>query len=72
MLPVWGSYLHLALGHPQRVRQPRSLRPRQILRLFKSLFQREDLLPGEGGPRVLPLPVFVQQDGVLIWNRDTS
>ncbi len=60
------AHLHLALRHAQGVRQPRALRPRQVLRLFKSLFQREDLLSGEGGPRVFPLPVFVQQHGVLI------
>lgn len=54
------SYLDLALRHAQGVREPRSLRTRQVLGLFESLFQRKDLLSGESGPGVFPLPVFVQ------------
>lgn len=53
-------YLDLALRHAQGVRQPRALRPRQVLSLFKSLFQREDLLSRKRGARVFPFPVFVQ------------
>lgn len=59
------SYLHLALGHGQAVGQPRALRARQVLGLLEGLLQGEDLLAGEGGPRVFPLPVLVQQDGVI-------
>ncbi|TNN44229.1 hypothetical protein EYF80_045557 [Liparis tanakae] len=59
------SYLHLALGHGQAVGQPRALRARQVLGLLEGLLQGEDLLAREGGPRVLPLPVLVQQDGVI-------
>lgn len=54
------SYLDLALRHAQGVCEPRSLRTRQVLGLFKSLFQRKDLLSGESGPGVFPLPVLVQ------------
>lgn len=61
-----GAHLHLALRHPQGVRQARALGPREVLGLLERLFQREDLLSREGGPRVLPLPVLVQQNRVLI------
>lgn len=54
------NYLDLALGHSQRISQPRSLRPRQIFSLFKSLFQREYLLSRKRGSRVFPFAIFVQ------------
>lgn len=52
-------YLYLGFGHAQRVREFRPFRARQVLGLFESLFEREDLLPTERGPRVLLLAVFV-------------
>lgn len=66
------NYLDLALRHSQRIGEPRSLRPRQIFSLFKSLFQREYLLSRKRGSRVFPLAILVQQHGVVICNNNNK
>lgn len=60
-------HLDLALGHTQGVGEARALRPRQVLGLLESLLQGEDLLARERGSRVFSLPIFVQQNGSLIY-----
>lgn len=53
-------YLDLALGHAQGVGQSSSLWSRQVFGLFESFLQSKDLLSGESGSSVFPLPVLVQ------------
>lgn len=53
------SYLNLRLGHAQCIGELGSLRASQVLGLFEGLLQGEDLLPTEGGPRVLLLAILV-------------
>lgn len=53
------SYLNLRLRHAEGVRQFGPFRPRKVFCLFKGLLEREDLLPAEGGSRVLLLPVLI-------------
>lgn len=60
------THLDLTLRHPQRIGQACSLWSCQVLRLFESLLQGEDLLAGECGSGVFSLPIFVQQNGSLI------
>lgn len=53
------THLDLGLRHAQRVRQLGPLGARQVLGLLEGLLQREDLLPGEGGSRVLLLRILI-------------
>lgn len=53
------SHLNLRLGHAKRISELGSLRAGQVLGLFEGLLQGEDLLPAEGGSRVLLLAIFV-------------
>lgn len=63
------THLDLRLCHPQGVRQPGSLGASQVLGLLKGLLQGKDLVPREGGPRVLFLVDAVAQ-GVRGWQEE--
>lgn len=68
---VAGVYLDLALGHPQRIREARSLRTGQVLGLLEGLLQGEDLLAWKGWSGVFLLPIVVQHHIRLGW-RNTN
>lgn len=60
------THLDLTLSHPQRIGQACSLWSCQVLRLFESLLQGEDLLTRECRSGVFSLPILVQQNGSLV------
>ena len=51
--------LDLALGHAKGIREARALGAGEVFGLLERFLEREDLLAGERGPRVLLLPVLV-------------
>jgi len=47
------TYLHLTLGHAERVGESSALRSGEVFGLFEGFLEREDLMSGERRSRVL-------------------